>query len=47
VSLPSLIRPVVEAGSLAGREQPSLTVDVGLHIDGWHDMHLHARLRKD
>ena len=36
-------RVAVSAGFLSEGTQR----DAGLHLDGWHDMHLHARLRDD
>ncbi|WP_176737487.1 hypothetical protein [Micromonospora citrea] len=39
--MPLLVAPAVAPGTLARLPQPDIDAD------GWHDMHLHARLRTD
>ena len=41
--MPRLVTPAIAPGSLARLRQRGES----LHRDGWHDMHLHARLAGD
>jgi hypothetical protein len=52
--VPSAFPSAMAAGSLAGSAQPAISVGglatlpgAALHGDGWHDMHVHARLSGD
>jgi hypothetical protein len=45
--VPSLTPPVIPGGRVAASAQPVLPAGGGLHADGWHDMHLHARVSED